>query len=394
MRKTIGPFLATGVVLVTATAIVANPLVTSPPDKFISTAEWAANGDSQDHLGFDFLKSIGTGHQGSPMPIAGLEELLNGLINAAPSISHGPTGVSSLPVVETPEQTSAADEIPPSSVDNAAAPTFPGEPSETIQAAMAAIADIGSGTGAAGVKLIEQLSVAPAVVFSLLGQVLAGTLSPEDALRRLIAAPLAAILTGFPNLTGDPQIDALFSEGALRPLFDALIDNLPTPIGQVGGAIDAIDRGLTHIATQIRDNLDPPAHHKSSSLRADTDVLPISALAADPEQPGSAAQTGQPVQPRQPARPGSESDASKISALAPGAPQPPRASSRPTGVPSVVAAGNTPQSSDKAEPPTTDSGGPTLSRRTTSAPGSANRPDSEPAAGGTGRSPGPTSGEN
>jgi hypothetical protein len=396
MRKTVGPFLATGVVLVAATAIVANPLVTSPPDKFISTAEWAADGDGQDPLGFGFLKSIGPAHQFLPAPIAGLEELLNGLINSAPSISASGTETSPLPVVELPDQALGEHATSASSVDHAAAAAIPGAPSESVQAAITAITNIGNGTGVTGAKLIEQLGVAPAVVFSLLGQVLDGTLSPEEALRRLIAAPLAAVLTGFPDLTGDPQIDALFADGSLRPLLDALIANLPTPIGQDGGAIDAIDRGLTRIATQIRDRLDPSLQRNSSSPPADVDLPVTPALIVNDGQPDQPPPPSQPTPPRQPAAPGSaapgsaESD-SNSSAPEPGVPQPPRAVSQLARVPSEGASA---KPAGKADAPGDDNDRPTLNSPGHSAPGSPKSPRSDSAPGGTGGSPSPASSEN
>ena len=54
-------------------------------------------------------------------------------------------------------------------------------------------------------------------------------------------APFSAFLTGHPELTGNPAIDAVFTNGVRQPVFDALVNNLPAPVGQADGLIDTID---------------------------------------------------------------------------------------------------------------------------------------------------------
>ncbi|MET0703711.1 MAG: hypothetical protein ABWY93_29045 [Mycobacterium sp.] len=355
--------MATGVVLVAATTIVANPLVTSPPDKVISTAEWAANGDNQDSFGFGFLKSIGPGHSVLPAPIVGLEELLNGLINSAPEIIQAAAPITPELVVNTPVQTLGQNAITAKPENNAQPTVLAGVPNEVVEKAIAAI---GGGTSAAGVKIIEQLAMAPAVVFSLLRQVMAGTLSAEDALRRLVLVPLAAAITGYPNLTGDPDIDAWYSEGSLRPLIDALINNLPFPFGQPGGSIEAIDGGLSGIAKHLQHDTDPPTQRKSS---ATADTAP--ALPPDPDA--------------QSERPDREAGDSKIIAPDSDAAPKPRATDL-TAAPNTGAPGKSAKTTKKSEPSARDDQA-AQHRAGSNAPKSANTTDSDPARGGSGGSP-------
>ena len=126
-----------------------------------------------------------------------------------------------------------------------------------------ALADISTGFGEAGATFIRQIGMAPAVVADLAQQVSAGTLAPGEALRRLVVAPLSA-LTGDADLTGNPEIDALFTNGILRPIIDALRNNVPGPIGQEDGLIDTIDDGVTEVATGIQNTVDPSAQQSST----------------------------------------------------------------------------------------------------------------------------------
>ena len=108
--------------------------------------------------------------------------------------------------------------------------------------------------------------MAPAVVIELSQQVLAGTIEPDDALRRLVVAPFSAFLTGHPELTGN-----------------ALVNNLPAPVGQADGLIDTIDDGVTEVATDIPNTVGPSAPQSSVGVagsdaqrtdEADTETSP------------------------------------------------------------------------------------------------------------------------
>ena len=77
--------------------------------------------------------------------------------------------------------------------------------------------------------------MAPAVVIELSQQVLAGTIKPDDPLRRLVVAPFSAFLTGHPELTGNPAIDAVFTNGVRQQVFDALVNNLRRRSGRRTG---------------------------------------------------------------------------------------------------------------------------------------------------------------
>jgi hypothetical protein len=129
------------------------------------------------------------------------------------------------------------------------------------------------------------------VVIELSQQVLAGTIEPDDALRRLVVAPLSAFLTGHPGLTGNRAIDAVFTNGVRQPVFDALVDNLPAPVGQADGLIDTID-AVTEVATDIPNTVGPSAPQSSVAVaggdaqttdEADTETSPAP---VQPEDPG------------------------------------------------------------------------------------------------------------
>jgi hypothetical protein len=96
-------------------------------------------------------------------------------------------------------------------------------------------------------------------------------MEPVDALRRLVVAPLSA-LTGDAELTGNPEIDELFTNGFLRPIIDALRNNLPGPIGQEDGLIDTIDNAVTAVAMGICNTVDPSAQRSSTPTSVQVDI--------------------------------------------------------------------------------------------------------------------------
>ncbi len=67
---------------------------------------------------------------------------------------------------------------------------------ETTAGLLRALAVIGSGFGEAGTAFIEQVGTAPTAITDMAAQVEAGTLAPDDAIRRLAAASLNAVIIG------------------------------------------------------------------------------------------------------------------------------------------------------------------------------------------------------
>jgi hypothetical protein len=98
-RPAIGRFLATGVALLVAAAIVANPVVPPPADISVSAADYAASGNGLDVLDPRFLESIGASQQGWQNPFEVLEQLLSGLVDGDSDVEpraleSGSAGVS------------------------------------------------------------------------------------------------------------------------------------------------------------------------------------------------------------------------------------------------------------------------------------------------------------
>ncbi len=238
-----------------AAAIVANPVVLPPPDIRVSAAEYAATGNGRDLLDPRFLESIGASRQGWQNPVEVLESLLSGLVRGDSDVDLAPVASAGDIDVGDPAllmATLAAVSIGDLRPDPPAAVLADGvgsgvrgpsvsEPGSGIvdgvfpvggaEEIVRVLAEIGEGFGEAGVTFIQQVGMAPAVVAELAQQVQAGTMEPAEALQRLVMVPLTA-LTGYPELTGNPEIDRLFTNGALRPVVDALngVTNVPTDV--------------------------------------------------------------------------------------------------------------------------------------------------------------------
>jgi hypothetical protein len=267
-RPAIGPFLATGVVLVGAAAIVANPVVPPPADIRVSAAEYAASGNGLDVLDPRFLESIGASRQGWQNPAEVLESLLSGLVRSDSDVdgaaleSAGDIDVGDPALLMATLAAVSIGDLRPGphaavlgdrvgsgvrgpSVSEPGSGILDGvSPVGGAEEIVRVLAEIGEGFGEAGVTFIQQVGMAPAVVAELAQQVQAGTMEPAEALRRLVVVPFAA-LTGYPELTGNPEIDRLFTNGALRPVVDAL-------------------NGVTIVPTDVHNSVAPSAPESSA----------------------------------------------------------------------------------------------------------------------------------
>jgi hypothetical protein len=326
-RPAVGPFLATGVALVGAAAIVANPLVMPPEDIQVSAAEFAARGSQIDVLDPSFLASIGRAQEGYQAPVRVLESLLSGMVDK-PGLDLSPLADTYARFIETGDPAALANAIIPPAVDAqqggevlsnvssnsviAAAPSGSGLLDElsnggNAQEVVQALANIGTGFGDSGATFLKQVGLAPQVVAELAQRVGEGTLTPIEALRRLILLPL----TGHPALTGNPSIDALFTTGVLQPLIDALVANLPAPFGQDGGLIQTVESGLEALGGV--GEADPSTQALSVEADEETVVGDSDAADQDSESDSDAGELGNtnPLQAREPA-PSSSSGGSGV----------------------------------------------------------------------------------
>ena len=278
-RPAIGPFLATGVALVGAAAIVANPVILPPPDIRVSPADYAARASQLDLLDPDFLASIGAREKHWQDPVRVLESLLSALVKSDSDGTGAPLADTLARFIEADAPALLKAAIDAASIDtpfalpgqvdhviNLPVPGAPGSldglfPDGGSSEVVLALEDIGNGFGTAGVTFLNQVGVAPAAVAVLSEQVSARTLTLEAAVRRL----LVATLLGHPALTGDPRIDAFFTTGALRPILDALAHSLPATFGQPGGTAETIVAGITDAATGASNTGNPSTQPSAGS---------------------------------------------------------------------------------------------------------------------------------
>lgn len=232
MRRAVVPILATGVVLSGAAVVVANPLVSAPADIRVSVTDLHDTGNELDILDPYFLESIGAVRAGWPSAVATLDVLLF-------SLARDPSTVSPEVLAEAIRR---ASEVDPRIVQSYRATVGGGgsapsqvvtDPTESTVVALRALANLSSAFGEADVTLAQQVGMAPAVILKLTEQVLEGTVAPDEALRRLMAAPFGSALTG---ITGDPRIDAVFESNVITPILKALGDAIVPPPEPANGA--------------------------------------------------------------------------------------------------------------------------------------------------------------
>jgi hypothetical protein len=299
MRQAIAPFLATGVVLVGATAVIAHPVIPPPADIRVSASDFDSSNRPVDVLDPGFLQSIGIGRRSS---ITVVEQLLNGLVDSVSPVNLQAYATALTEAANGAEPAAVLGALTVAAVDRTAlaplaSPIDNAVPAEAVERIVGALVDISAGFGEAGISFLTQVGMAPAVVLEI------ATMEPEEALRSLVAAPLAT-LTGHPALTGNPDIDKYFTHGALEPLINALVRNLPKPIGGTGGLIDEIDGAVTDVATDIRDAVDP-----APGRSPDATHTVSSGFASDQQPSGSGGSQAKPSEEPQPQEaPGNEDE--------------------------------------------------------------------------------------
>lgn len=221
MRRAFAPILATGVVLAGAATVVANPVLDAPADIRVSATDLQNSGNRLDILDPHFLESIGAVRQGWPSAVATLNVLLTSLAEDPSSVSPTVFAQALQRVSEIDPAALAAFTAESANTAKASVPVI-NDPTESTVVVLRALANLSSGFTEAGVTLIRQVGMAPAMILNLAEQVLDGTVPPADALRRVITAPLGAAVTGQTVITGDPKIDAVFQNSVIKPILDAI----------------------------------------------------------------------------------------------------------------------------------------------------------------------------
>jgi hypothetical protein len=127
------------------------------------------------------------------------------------------------------------------------------------------------------------------VLTELVQRVQAGTMTPEDALRRLVTLPLTAALTGHPELTGNDEIDERFTTAALKPAIDALVENVPTLAGREDELARTVADDIT-AAVNDDQNINeppppPPPPPVNVEIQAQAELPAEAAIVAAPSDP-------------------------------------------------------------------------------------------------------------
>lgn len=226
-RHALIPYVATGVVMLGGAAIVSNPIVSAPADVRVPASELASSDARLDILNPDFLESIGAVPKGWPTAVATLNVLISELAtNAAgvspevlaDSLSHVSREDPAVALKLLTETSGPARDVEAT----AGGATDPTQSAVVVLQAISELStDLRTGIGQAGAAFSQQVSMAPSVVLELTDEVLSGRMAPAEALRRLLATPVA-VLFGNPALTGNADIDAVFKVGFLKPIIDAI----------------------------------------------------------------------------------------------------------------------------------------------------------------------------
>ncbi|MGV0835992.1 hypothetical protein [Mycolicibacterium thermoresistibile] len=279
-----GPFLATGVAIVGAAAIVANPIVPPQSDIRVSPSDLTADGQPIDVLHPDFLQKVGVGGSSWPSPLGLLDDVVSGLITdrtgdeATQSIEEvlgaatPPAGIgrrAGQPIYDLwvpPSRNGSVGEnlgLAPA-LDSAVGNTAPfadliagvPTPQQAIADLVDTLATIGSSFGDAGRAFIDQFRLAPDITAGIneAAEIFRGL---GERLRELVLLPFAlATERGSDRLE---RLKAFWQRSIefVRSVIDSLIRLLPAPIRPPDEEIEAVDRGVNKNAARNTETAEP-----------------------------------------------------------------------------------------------------------------------------------------
>lgn len=269
--------MATSVVMMGAAAVVANPVVSPPADIRVSASDLDASSDTLNVLHPGFLDSIDLAQSHvvqsrvveSPWPTEGLRRVLSLGINEDATPGYNSLNDALMRATAESPVLFIAVMAFASPSELSGLPSIAGEalrPEDLLRT----LASLSSGFGEAGANFVEDAGMTPAVINELAQQVFAGSMTPDDALRRLIAVPLSASV-GHPSLTDNPEIDGMFKNGLLQAIIDVVVGNTPPSLrGGESGVIDTIAAAVTAAGTNVRDAVDPSTTKTSEKPAAAT----------------------------------------------------------------------------------------------------------------------------
>lgn len=231
MRNVVGPILTTGVSLVTAGIVVANPIVAPRADIAIPAVQLSAgNSETIGMLDQAFLDAIAPGPAGSSNPFSVLKDLITGLAADATSLGKNAmvdAFVAGVAAVSQPELTASFH--PFVAAPAAAAPAI--VPAGGFAASLPAGVDLGL-TGSA--------NVAPVPTAADISDALSGAGFVVDGLVAPVVRDLVSSIVADVEYVGNGLVAAAFAAGALVAYQPILIAKTLTALvnGDFDGALN------------------------------------------------------------------------------------------------------------------------------------------------------------
>lgn len=229
MRGVIGPILTTGVSLVTAGIVVANPIVAPRADIAIPAVQLSAgNSETIGMLDQAFLDAIAPGPAGSSNPFSILKQLITGLASDATSLGRNAVFdafVAGVAAVSQPELTA-------SSYPFIAAPVI--APASILPGGFAAGLPAKVDSGATGPAIVTPVPTAADI-----SDVLSGAGFDVDGLVAPVVRDLVSSIVADIEYVGNGLVAAAFAAGALVAYQPVLIAKTLTALvnGDFEGAL-------------------------------------------------------------------------------------------------------------------------------------------------------------
>lgn len=270
MPRAVGPLLVTGVAIVGAAAIVANPILPPPTEIRVSPSDLTADGQPIDVLDPDFLKKVSADGSGWPSPLGMLDDMVSGFIGDR-------DGDEALQSIE--DVLGAAD--PPAGIGrHAGQPMFdvrvpapdprPGEqlglapafdasagwtapladliaelpaPQQAVADLFDTLATIGSRFGDAGRAFVDQFGLAPVTAgFDEAAEIFRGL---GERLRELVLLPFTLATDRSSDRIRRLELFWQRSVAFVRAVIDSLIQLLPLPVRPPDAEAGTAGRGIT-----------------------------------------------------------------------------------------------------------------------------------------------------